>query len=129
MEGKLSLRFTGLYEVLECVGPVAYRLALLTDLSRIHNIFHVSILKKYRSDLDHIVQVETLEVESNLSYEEELVQILASEVEEAAWEMESSMREQYPHLFGKKEISGTKFLKGKSCHTQFIFMTFNHNFH
>ena len=41
---KLSPRFTGLYEVIEKVGPVAYRLALPPDLEKIHNVFHVSML-------------------------------------------------------------------------------------
>ena len=47
-KGKLSLRFIGPYEVIEKVGPVAYRLALPPDLEKIHNVFHVSMLRRYR---------------------------------------------------------------------------------
>ena len=49
-KGKLSPRFIGSYEVIEKVGPVAYRLALPLKLEKIHNVFHVSMLQRYRSD-------------------------------------------------------------------------------
>ena len=44
---KLSLRFIGPYEVIEKVGPMSYRLALPSDLEKIHNVFHVSMLRRY----------------------------------------------------------------------------------
>ena len=47
---KLSPRFIGPYEVIEKVGPVAYKLALPPDLEKIHNAFHVSMYKRYQSD-------------------------------------------------------------------------------
>ena len=46
--GKLSLRFTGPYEILGRIGPVAYRLPLPPELSKLHDVFHVSMLRKYR---------------------------------------------------------------------------------
>ena len=46
-KGKLSPRFIGPYEVIEKVGPVAYRLALSLDLEKIHDVFHVSMLRRY----------------------------------------------------------------------------------
>ena len=45
--GKLGPRYTGLYEIIERIEPVTYRLALLEELSRSHNVFHVSMLQKY----------------------------------------------------------------------------------
>ena len=46
-KGKLSPRFIGPYEVIEKVGPVAYRLALPLEFENIHNVFHVSMLWRY----------------------------------------------------------------------------------
>ena len=54
-KGKLSPRFIGPYEVIEKVGPVAYRLALPPELEKIHNVFHVSMLRRYKSDPSHVV--------------------------------------------------------------------------
>ena len=81
-KGKLSPRFIGPYEVIEKVGPMAYRLALPSDLEKIHNVFHVSMLRRYRSDPSHVVSSETIELRSDLTYEEEPVEILAREVKE-----------------------------------------------
>ena len=47
-KGRLNPRFIGPYEVIEKVGPVAYRLALPLDLEKIHNVFHISMLRRYR---------------------------------------------------------------------------------
>ena len=58
--GKLSPKFIGAYEVIEKVGPVAYRLALPLDLEKIHNVFHVSMLRRYRSYPSHVVSSETI---------------------------------------------------------------------
>ena len=49
-KGKLSPRFMGPYEVIENVGLVAYRLTLPPELEKIHNVFNVSMLRRYRSD-------------------------------------------------------------------------------
>lgn len=76
-KGKLSPRFIGPYEILERVGPVAYKLALPPELDKIHNVFHVSMLRRYRSDPSHILPTESVDVQPNLSYEEEPVKILA----------------------------------------------------
>ena len=118
-KGKLSPRFIGPYEVMEKVGPVAYRLALPPELKKIHNVFHLSMLRRYRSDPLHGISSETIDLRPDLSYEEELVEILSYEVkelrnkkillvkvlwrnhktEEATWESEETMRQQYPQLF------------------------------
>ena len=77
---KLSPRFIGPYEVTGKVGPVAYRLTLPLDLEKIHNVFHVSMLRRYRSDPSHVVSSKTIELRPDLSYEEEPLEILAREV-------------------------------------------------
>ncbi|XP_039034120.1 uncharacterized protein LOC120170211 [Hibiscus syriacus] len=78
-KGKLSPRFIGPYEVLKRVGPVAYQLALLPEMKKIHNVFHVSMLLHYRSDPTHIITPDEIEIQSDLTYKEEPVQILAYE--------------------------------------------------
>nr|XP_009597380.1 uncharacterized protein LOC104093357 [Nicotiana tomentosiformis] len=118
-KGKLSPRFIGPYEVLERVGPVSYKLALPPELDKIHNVFHVSMLRRYRSDPSHVLPIEFIEVNPDLTYGEEPIQILARELkelrnksiplvkvlwknhsgEEATWEREEDMRIQYPNLF------------------------------
>ncbi|KAA3460519.1 DNA/RNA polymerases superfamily protein [Gossypium australe] len=118
-KGKLSPRFIGPYKVLRRVGPVAYQLEFPAELSQIHDVFHVSILQRYRSDPSHVVAVEEIEVNPDLTMEEEPVQILDRDVkvlrrksvplvkvlwrnhgvEEATWEPEDMMRQQYPQLF------------------------------
>ena len=76
-KGKLSPRFIGLYEVIEKVGPVSYRLVLPPELEKIHNVFHVSMLRRYRSDPSHMVSSKIIELRLDLTYEEEPVEILA----------------------------------------------------
>ncbi|KAI5350302.1 hypothetical protein L3X38_003193 [Prunus dulcis] len=74
--GKLSPRYIGPYEITKCIGPVAYRLALPAELSRVHDVFHVSMLRKYMSDPSHVLEYQPVELEEDLSYEEQPVQIL-----------------------------------------------------
>ena len=81
-KGKLSPRFIGLYEVIKKVSPVAYRLALPLELEKIHNVFHVSMLRTYGSDPSRVISLEIIELCSNFTYEEEPVEILAREVKE-----------------------------------------------
>ena len=57
-KGKLSPHFVGPFEVLERVVPVAYRVAFLPSMSKIHNVFHVSTLRKYVFDPSHVVELE-----------------------------------------------------------------------
>ena len=63
VRGKLSPRFIGPFEILKHVGEVAYRLAMPPALSGVHNVFHVSMLWKYVSDLTHILSYENLELD------------------------------------------------------------------
>ncbi|CAL9001524.1 unnamed protein product [Prunus brigantina] len=117
--GKLSPRYIGTYEITECIGPVAYRLALPTELSRIHDVFHVSMLRKYMPDPSHVLEHQPVELREDLTSEEQPVQILdrkeqrlrsrsipvvkvlwrSQTVEEATGEPEAQMRAEYPYLF------------------------------
>ena len=72
-KGKLSQRYIGPFEILDRVGNVSYRLAAL---SHIHNVFHVSVLRKYMPDPSHVLEYELINVREDLSYEEQPVQIL-----------------------------------------------------
>ena len=76
-KGKLSPRFIRPYEVLERIGPVAYGLALPLELPKLHDVFHVSMLRRYRSDESHILPVQEIQVQEDLSYDEEPKAILA----------------------------------------------------
>ena len=61
-KGKPSPRFIGPYEILERVGPVAYHLALPLELAKLHDVFHVSMLRRYHSDTSHILPVQDIQV-------------------------------------------------------------------
>ncbi|XP_070040955.1 uncharacterized protein [Nicotiana tomentosiformis] len=119
-KGKLSPRYVGPFKVLERMGEVAYMLALPTSLSRVYPVFHISMLQKYHEDKSHVFYFNTVQLDENLAYEEELVAILDRQVqklrskeiasvkvhlrdqsaEEATWETEHDMWRIYPHLFG-----------------------------
>ena len=118
-KGKLSPRFIGPFEITQRVGQLAYRIALPPDLVGTHDVFHVSILRKYIINPDVIVEYEPLEIQEGLTYIEEPVKIVDKKdqvlrtkmipivkvlwhnhgVEEALWEVEHNMRNRYPHLF------------------------------
>ncbi|KAL0534000.1 hypothetical protein IC582_028277 [Cucumis melo] len=79
-KGKLSPRFVGPFEILKRIGPMAYRLALPPSFSAVHDVFHVSMLRRYVTDPTHVVDFEPLQINENLSYKEQPVEILAREV-------------------------------------------------
>ncbi|XP_073138179.1 uncharacterized protein [Henckelia pumila] len=120
--GKLNPRYVGPFEILDKVGTLAYRLALPPDMSRIHNVFHVSQLRKYIPDPSHNLESAPLIIEGNLNeelkYEEDIrivdtkdqvlrrqtipyvkVQWSNHSEREDTWELEDKMRKQYPYLF------------------------------
>ncbi|XP_017976410.1 PREDICTED: uncharacterized protein LOC108661929 [Theobroma cacao] len=79
-KGKLSSRYIGTFEILEKLGVVAYRLTLPADVSNIHLVFHVSVLRNYNLNPSHVICYEETHLDNDPSYEEVLVQILDSQV-------------------------------------------------
>ena len=77
--GKLSPRFIGPFEILERVGAVSYLLALPSSLLGVHEVFHVSMLRKYTPDPTHVVDWGELVVDANETFEEGPVRILDSQ--------------------------------------------------
>ena len=73
--GKLSPRFIGSYEVIEKVGPVAFRSSLPLELEKIHNVFYISMLRRYKSNPSHVVSSEVIELRPDLTYEEVPVEL------------------------------------------------------
>ena len=61
---------------------MAYRLDFSEELSRVHNVFHISMLRKYISDPSHVIEAPEIELKDDLSYEEQPVQILGTEEKE-----------------------------------------------
>ncbi|GJX33407.1 putative nucleotidyltransferase, ribonuclease H, partial [Tanacetum coccineum] len=118
IKGKLSPRFIGPFEILDRVGEVSYRLALPPQLSHVHNVFHVSLLRGYKYHPLHVVSYPFDQIREDLSYTEEPESILDRQdrvmrnktipfvkilwrnhpEREATWETEESIRTSYPHF-------------------------------
>ncbi|KAJ6847133.1 uncharacterized protein M6B38_285000 [Iris pallida] len=119
--GKLSPRYIGPFDILEKVGNVSYRLALPPTLEGVHNVFHVSQLRRYVSDPSHILDHSEITVGPTLRIEQKPVGILDRREKvlrnrvlplvrvawsrnspgDSTWEKEEDMRKQYPYLFPK----------------------------
>ncbi|GAU37549.1 hypothetical protein TSUD_369970 [Trifolium subterraneum] len=116
---KLTSKFIGPYRISEKIGKVAYRIALPITLSNLHDVFHVSQLRKYVSDPSHVIESDDIQVKDNLTIETIPLRIEGREVkklrnkeiasvkviwggpagENATWELESKMKSSYPELF------------------------------
>nr|KYP35374.1 hypothetical protein KK1_043592 [Cajanus cajan] len=115
---KLTPRFIGPYQILRKIGFVAYQISLPPFLSNLHNVFHVSQLKKYISDPSHVIMPDTVQLKDNLTYETMPIQtadrrikqlrdkqislvkvILNEDTRDATWELEEKIRKNYPYLF------------------------------
>nr|KYP49956.1 Transposon Ty3-G Gag-Pol polyprotein [Cajanus cajan] len=122
---KLTPRFVGPYQIIQRVGPVAYRLALPPFLSNLHDVFHVSQLRKYVYVPSHVVELDDVQVKENLTFEKLPVVVVDHKLKElrgksialvkvlwdaangeATWEVEQQCREQYPFLFPSKSVFG-----------------------
>ena len=115
---KLSLRFIGLFEILYCVGVVAYRLVLPPWLDKVHNVFHVLMLRKYKPDPSYLLDWGDLVINEDVTYEERPIHVLDTQdqvlrektiplvkilclhhvMKKATWERESEVRAKYPDL-------------------------------
>ncbi|GJU66029.1 putative reverse transcriptase domain-containing protein [Tanacetum coccineum] len=116
---KLAPRFVRPFEIIEKVGPVAYRLDLPEELNGVHDTFHVSNLKKCLADPTLQVPLDEIRVDAKLNFMEEPMEILEREFKklnrsmivivkvrwnskrgpEFTWEREDQMKLKYPHLF------------------------------
>jgi hypothetical protein len=119
VKGKLSPRFIGPFMILKRVGKVAYQLELPDHLADVHDVFHVSQLKKYLRVLEEQLPMEELSVQDDLTYTEypikildTLTRVMRNKVirickvqwshhgdDEATWEREEELRIEFPHLF------------------------------
>nr|GEV70126.1 putative reverse transcriptase domain-containing protein [Tanacetum cinerariifolium] len=121
--GKLSPRYIGPFEIIERIGPVAYKLELHEKLRGIHNTFHVSNLKKCPADENLVIPLEEIQLDDKLHFIEEPVEIMDREVKqlkqsripivkvrwnsrrgpEYTWEREDFFKRNYPHLFSSNQ--------------------------
>nr|GFC47683.1 putative reverse transcriptase domain-containing protein [Tanacetum cinerariifolium] len=124
---KLNPRYVRPFRVLEKVGTVAYKLELPQELSRVHNTFHVSNLKKCYSDDPLTVPLDGLRIDDQLHFVEEPVEIMDRKVKslkqsripiikvrwnskrgpEFTWEREDQFKQKYPHLFMNRASSSS----------------------
>nr|GEV26667.1 putative reverse transcriptase domain-containing protein [Tanacetum cinerariifolium] len=118
-KGKLAPRYAGPFKIVEYVGPVADRLKLPQELSCIHDMFHVSNLKKCLAESDIQLPLEEIDIDENLRFVEEPIEIVARDVKklksriiplvnvrwnsrqgaEYTWEREDQFKTKYPYLF------------------------------
>nr|GFC40608.1 putative reverse transcriptase domain-containing protein [Tanacetum cinerariifolium] len=118
---EFQVRDKVMLKVLERVGDVAYKLDLPEELSKVHNTFHVSNLKKCHADEPLAVPLDGLHFDDKLRFMEKPVEIMDREVKrlkrsriplvkvrwnskrgsEFTWEREDQFRKKYPHLFAR----------------------------
>ncbi|KAM0053816.1 putative nucleotidyltransferase, Ribonuclease H [Helianthus debilis subsp. tardiflorus] len=123
--GKLNPRYIGPFEITEKISKVAYRLNLPEELSAVHNVFHVSNLKKYLSDETLVIPFKELTIDEQLHFTEEPIEITDREIKilkrsqipvvrvrwnsrrgpEFTWEREDQMKHKYPQLFPNENPS------------------------
>jgi hypothetical protein len=114
----LAAHYCGLFEILERIGPVDYMIALLASMS-VHNLFHVSLLKKYILDSNHVIDWNVIQVEQEGAFQVHSIHIMDWKIkqlqnqsigivkvqwtwygpEDATWEHEDAMQVEYPHIF------------------------------
>ncbi|KAD3066961.1 hypothetical protein E3N88_34841 [Mikania micrantha] len=123
-KGKLAPRYVGPFDIIECIGPVAYRLRLPDELSGVHDMLHVSNLKKCLVDESLVIPVEEIQLDKRLHLIEEPLEIMDRMVKklrrsripivkvrwnskrgpEFTWEREDHMKFKYPQLFTEEAV-------------------------
>nr|GEU60317.1 putative reverse transcriptase domain-containing protein [Tanacetum cinerariifolium] len=118
-KGKLAPWYMGPFEIVERVGPIAYRLRLPQELSCVHDVFHVSNLKECLAESDMQVSLDEIKVDGKLYFVEEPVKILDRQVKKLkrswipivkvrldfrrgakfTWELKDQFKAKYPHFF------------------------------
>nr|GEW30170.1 reverse transcriptase domain-containing protein [Tanacetum cinerariifolium] len=118
-KGKLAPWYVAPFKIVECGGPVAYRMKLPQELSCVHDMFHVSNLKKCLTEPDVQVHLDEIEIDENLHFVEEPIEIVERDVKKLKrrriplvkvrwnsrqgavynWGREDNFRKKYPHLF------------------------------
>uniref|UniRef100_A0A6N2KN05 Integrase catalytic domain-containing protein n=1 Tax=Salix viminalis TaxID=40686 RepID=A0A6N2KN05_SALVM len=119
LKGKLTPRFIRPFKILQRVGPVAYKVDLPPQLAKVHDVFHISLLRKADKDPARILPQIPVEVNEDLTLEMKPARILDkgekelrnkkipivrilwrnAQIEEETWEREDEMRKKYPELF------------------------------
>jgi hypothetical protein len=119
VKGKPAPRYIRPFEILKICGPVAYRLLLPPQLAAIHDIFHISQLRKCVKVPTEIIDPQTIEIEYDLTYIEHPIRVLDTKErstrretirmfkiqwnhhteEEATWETESYLQHNFPGFF------------------------------
>nr|GFB61312.1 putative reverse transcriptase domain-containing protein [Tanacetum cinerariifolium] len=131
---KLSSRYVGPFEIVERIGPVAYRLRLPKELVGVNDTFHVSNLKKCPTDVNLHVPLDEVKVDDKLRFVEEPIEILDRGVKnlkrrwipivkvrwnscrgpEFTWEREEEMKRKYPHLFSSATVGRATEISGRN---------------
>lgn len=115
---KLIPKFIGPFQILKCVDPVVYEIALPPNLANLYSVFHVSQLRKYMADSSHVITLDDIQLKYNLSFEVPpisigdrstrllrgkeipLIKIIWNQkIGDATWEQEDQMKRLYPDLF------------------------------
>ena len=117
-KGKLALKYVGPFKIKSRISDVAYKLQLPPELSGVHDVFHVSMLKKYVEDPAHVLHYQPLDIQPDASYIARLVAIIDTKEqvlrtrtihrvkvqwehhspEEATSELRDQVEKDYPHL-------------------------------
>nr|GFB33541.1 putative reverse transcriptase domain-containing protein [Tanacetum cinerariifolium] len=131
---KLSPRYVGPFEIVERIGPVAYRLHLPKELIGVHDTFHVSNLKKCLADVNLHVPLDEVKVDDKLRFVEEPIEILDRGVKKLkrrwipivkvrwnsrrgpkfTWEQEDEMKHKYPQLFSSATVGRATEISGRN---------------